>query len=69
MGRLRGWGAFKSANFVIEQQGGQLVFMGRGMGHGVGMCQHGAMGLARCGKDYRAILEHYFPGTRVGAIP
>ena len=69
MGRLRGWGAFKSANFVMEEQGDQLVFLGRGMGHGVGMCQHGAMGMALSGKDHRAILEHYFPGTRVGAIP
>lgn len=36
---------------------------GRGFGHGIGMCQTGALGMARAGADSRAILEHYYPGT------
>jgi stage II sporulation protein D len=42
------------------------VLKGRGFGHGVGMSQYGAYGLARHGRGYRAILEHYYRHTRVG---
>jgi stage II sporulation protein D len=69
MGRRFGWGEFKSANFTIRRRGGLLSFSGRGLGHGVGLCQHGAMKLARRGADHRAILQHYFPGTRLGGLP
>ena len=41
------------------------VFTGRGWGHGVGMCQVGAFGMAAAGYDYRQILSHYYLGTRV----
>ncbi len=69
MGRAFGWGRFKSGSFAIQPRGRETIFVGRGMGHGVGMCQHGAMGMERRGADWRAILEHYFPGTRTGRIP
>ena len=39
---------------------------GAGYGHGVGMCQWGAIGRARAGQDFRTILRTYFPGTSVG---
>ncbi|MBS4035539.1 MAG: SpoIID/LytB domain-containing protein [Ignavibacterium sp.] len=42
-----------------------VVINGRGNGHGVGMCQWGAIGLSRDGKDYSYILNQYFPGTKV----
>jgi stage II sporulation protein D len=38
---------------------------GRGNGHGVGMCQWGAIGRARAGQDYQTILTSYFPGTEI----
>jgi stage II sporulation protein D len=38
---------------------------GRGNGHGVGMCQWGAIGRARAGQDFRQILTSYFPGTDI----
>ena len=41
------------------------LFSGRGWGHGVGLCQVGAYGMAVRGHDYRAILEHYYSGIRV----
>jgi stage II sporulation protein D len=69
MGRNFGWGRFKSGNFTIEKKGDRLVFRGRGLGHGVGMCQHGAMGMARADKDYKAILQHYYPGTELKVWP
>jgi len=43
----------------------RLVAAGAGSGHGVGMCQWGAIGRARAGQDYRAILTTYFPGTKI----
>jgi stage II sporulation protein D len=43
-------------------------FIGRGFGHGLGLCQIGADGMARARKSYRQILAHYYPGTRVGKI-
>lgn len=39
------------------------VFSGAGWGHGVGMCQWGARGMAKLGFKYRDILKHYYPGT------
>jgi len=47
-------------------------FTGRGWGHGVGMCQTGAFGMARRGYDYRTILTHYYTGVaveRLGSLP
>ena len=40
-------------------------FEGRGWGHGVGLCQVGAYGMARRGHDHRAILEHYYAGAEL----
>jgi stage II sporulation protein D len=43
----------------------RLTVRGLGYGHGVGMCQWGAIGRARAGQDFRSILSTYFPGTSV----
>jgi stage II sporulation protein D len=45
----------------------RLTLRGMGYGHGVGMCQWGAIGRARAGQDYRTILRTYYPGTTVGS--
>jgi stage II sporulation protein D len=45
-----------------------LVLNGGGNGHGVGMCQAGAIGRARAGQDFRTILRTYYPGTTVGTL-
>ncbi|MBW1809464.1 MAG: SpoIID/LytB domain-containing protein [Deltaproteobacteria bacterium] len=49
-----------SSEFVFEVEGTNLLFTGRGRGHGVGMCQWGARGMAEKGKDYKAILNKYY---------
>ncbi len=52
--------------------GGQLdrlVVRGNGHGHGVGMCQWGAIGRARAGQSARTILRVYYPGTTIGPVP
>lgn len=43
----------------------RLTIRGLGYGHGIGMCQWGAIGRARAGQDFRTILSTYFPGTDV----
>ena len=46
-----------------------LIVRGKGYGHGVGMCQWGAIGRARAGQDVRTILATYYPGTRLERMP
>lgn len=43
----------------------RFVFHGAGWGHGVGMCQYGAMGMAQRGLPVQAILQHYYPGASI----
>jgi stage II sporulation protein D len=44
-------------------------FRGSGFGHGLGLCQIGANGMAQHGKSYRDILAHYYPGTKLAPLP
>jgi stage II sporulation protein D len=46
----------------------RVTFRGQGNGHGVGMCQWGAIGRARAGQSFRTILGTYYPGTTVGSV-
>ena len=58
-----------STLFTIERKSdGDIVFKGKGYGHGVGLCQWGAIGQSQNGIDYKRILEHYFPGTELGRV-
>ncbi|MEG2324216.1 MAG: stage II sporulation protein D [Anaerovoracaceae bacterium] len=52
-----------SANFVISLNKGTITFTTNGSGHGVGMSQYGADGMARKGYEYTDILTHYYKGT------
>ncbi len=58
----------RSAAFTLTasrsgQEITRLVAEGSGAGHGVGMCQWGAVGRSRAGQDYQGILAAYFPGA------
>lgn len=53
----------KSTYFSCYPEDDMVVIKGRGFGHGVGMCQEGAMKMARSGYDYQQILKYYFPGS------
>jgi stage II sporulation protein D len=57
--------SLKSADVAANLSGRSFVFRGRGFGHGVGLCQHGAEAQARQGTDYRTILTHYYPGATI----
>ena len=64
-------GNLKSTMFVVERYTGVsgrpagLLFLGGGWGHGVGMCQMGAIGRAMHGIAFRHILGHYYPHTKL----
>jgi len=49
----------------ISESGGQFHFTGKGFGHGVGMCQWGANGMAQKGHAYDQIIQKYYPGTQI----
>ena len=49
-------------------RGSGWVFRGKGWGHGVGMCQAGAFGMAVRGASYREILSHYYTGIQLGRL-
>lgn len=50
----------RSTFFSVRTEGEKVVLEGRGFGHGVGLCQEGAMKMARSGKSYTDILHHYY---------
>ncbi|MEO0122888.1 MAG: SpoIID/LytB domain-containing protein [candidate division WOR-3 bacterium] len=58
-------GLLKSSNFNIYIKDNKIILEGKGYGHGVGMCQFGAMGMAKNGKNFKEILKHYYPGTKI----
>ncbi len=57
-----------SAMFTVEVTDSQVIFHTKGFGHGVGMSQAGANGMAVDGADYRTILLHYYTGVEIGVI-
>lgn len=57
--------AVKSTLFTVRRDGDALTFEGRGFGHGVGLCQTGALARLRSGSSVAAVLKRYYPGTAV----
>ncbi len=55
----------KSTFFNCYPEGDEVVLRGRGYGHGVGLCQEGAMKMAKYKYNYLQIALYYFPGVRV----
>lgn len=58
-------GGLKSTLFEVTRQGDAFVFRGAGFGHGVGMCQMGAIGMASAGRSHAQILAHYYRGSHL----
>ena len=67
--RRLGWGEIKSNLYTVTTRGDDVVFIGRGLGHGVGLCQAGAEAMGRLGISYTRILAQYFPGAAVVQRP
>ena len=53
----------RSSDFSFEQVGSNVIVSTKGYGHGVGMSQYGALGMAKKGYSYQEILAHYYVGT------
>lgn len=54
-----------SASFTFSKEGEEILFTCRGTGHGMGMSQYGAEAMAKEGKDWREILNYYFPNAQI----
>lgn len=57
----------KSTDFTWTVKGDNIVINTKGYGHGVGMSQYGANGMAASGKTYQEIVKHYYQGVEVAA--
>jgi stage II sporulation protein D len=66
--RLRSSLALRSTLFTATASGGQIQIYGRGFGHGIGMSQWGAYGLASQGVNYQQILSHYYQNARLSLV-
>jgi stage II sporulation protein D len=62
VGRTLGWNLIRSDRFKIRSESNTLEIEGHGSGHNLGLCQAGAIELAKEGKLYSEILAFYFPG-------
>ena len=59
---IRTYFKLNSTRFVIEEQADSVAFLGQGFGHGVGLCQEGAIHMAELGYSYKEILDFYYTG-------
>ncbi|WP_342433549.1 stage II sporulation protein D [Neobacillus sp. FSL H8-0543] len=57
----------QSSDFAWERKGSKIVISTKGYGHGVGMSQYGANGMAVEGKDYKEIVKHYYQGVEISS--
>jgi stage II sporulation protein D len=62
---LRNDFGLRSTWFSVVSEGDSLILNGRGYGHGVGLCQEGAMGMAKRGLNYEEIIQFYYVGVRI----
>ena len=60
--------SLKSSFFKIRQEGNIVYINTKGYGHGVGMSQYGALGMAKKGYKYNEILKHYYKGVEIAKM-
>ncbi len=65
MRKALGYSNLRSTFFEVSRREGAFVFRGKGSGHGVGLSQWGAKGMAENGYSYKEILDHFYPGTEL----
>lgn len=58
----------KSSDFTIERNNEHLIFTTKGYGHGIGMSQYGANGMAKEGKTYQEIVKYYYQDIEISTI-
>lgn len=67
--RAHGWSAIPSNNYHAISGLDGLILQGQGEGHGLGLCQFGAAGMAEEGAGFAEILRHYYPETELKTLP
>jgi len=67
--RQWGWGALPGSQFSVKQDADGTLIRGHSIGHGLGLCQFGAAGMAVEGADFRSILAHYYPNSQLAKMP
>ncbi len=68
LARKLGWSTVPSNDYSAKARGGFVDLSGVGRGHGLGLCERGGAEMARQGKNFREILEHYYPNTALISI-
>jgi stage II sporulation protein D len=58
--------SIRSPRFTVTRDGDTFVFEGKGIGHGAGLCQYGAMARLRAGATPAQVIAFYYPGTTIG---
>ena len=58
------WG-FRSTYFSIEERNDKLIFSGKGFGHGIGLCQEGAINMAKLGISMNDIIHYYYQDVTI----
>ena len=58
----------RSTFFSVVPEGDSIILKGRGYGHGVGLCQEGAMVMAAKGFNYKQIIDFYYSGVIISDI-
>ncbi|MBI5299494.1 MAG: SpoIID/LytB domain-containing protein [Deltaproteobacteria bacterium] len=66
--RIVGHKDLKSTWFDIQTTPREIIFKGKGFGHGVGLCQWGVKEMASSGKNYHEILDFYYPRAQIRKI-
>lgn len=60
--------AIRSTKYEWSRDNDTIIFKGKGLGHGIGLCQWGALGFAQSGWNYKDILTFYFSGTKIVSL-
>ena len=60
--------SLRSTYFNIQVEGDNLLFKGKGYGHGVGLCQEGAMKMSKLGYSYKDIIKFYYKNTYITSM-
>ena len=66
--KIFGWNTIKSSFYSISSRNDSLIVRGKGLGHRIGVCQWGSIGMAENGFTFLEILNWFLPGTKVGVI-
>lgn len=62
---FRNYFGLRSTFFDIQKVGDEIIFIGRGYGHGVGLCQHGAINMIQLGYDYKEVIKYYYKDVEI----